>query len=258
MQRCQHLSLVLVLQALGPQVVSQLLIPHLEPFMSAVLIPAMSTAAEQDTSAAKPDQQQQQLSWQQQVQQQQQHEAWQVYDALVSAVGTAMYDLLIGYMRGRMPVQLVLPRPAGAQGSSWQQEYTQTLLTAKRQAAQHRQQQRGLVDGSGQQQQADGASEMTDSLAGSAAAAAQQQGTAGSKAGLRGPPALIRASGSRSGAAAAAGSSSSQVQPSVAEVLGQSWKEDSDVKATLGALLSLFGEDLLPCLPLPQLAAVSL
>jgi hypothetical protein len=47
-------------------------------------------------------------------------------------------------------------------------------------------------------------------------------------------------------------------QPSVAEVLGQSWREDSDVNATLGALLSLFGEDLLPCLPLPELAAVSL
>jgi hypothetical protein len=247
-------------QALGPQVVQQLLIPHLEPFMSAVLVPAMSAAAEQDISAATPaHHHQQQLSWQRQVQQQQQQEAWQVYGAFVSAVGPAVYDLLIGHMRGRMPAQLVLQRPAGAP-SSWQQEYTQTLLAVKRQAAQHRQQQRGLVDADGQQQQlqADCDTEMTNSLAGSSSAAAQQQGMAGSKAGLRGPPALMRGSGSHSGAAAATGSSHSEAQPSVAEVLGRSWKEDSDVNATLGALLSLFGEDLLPCLPLPQLAAVSL
>jgi hypothetical protein len=41
-------------------------------------------------------------------------------------------------------------------------------------------------------------------------------------------------------------------------VLGDSWREDSDVNATLGALLHLFGEDLLPSLPLAQLAAVSI
>jgi hypothetical protein len=171
------------------------------------------------------------VSLQRQLQQQQQEDAWWVYDALVSAVGGAMYDLLIGYMRGRMPVQLVLPRPGGGQpsgssSSNWQQEYTQILMAAKRQAAKHGQRQ--------QQQQPQ---------------RPQQQRAVGSKAGLQGPPALMRA---------AADSSADAGDSSLAEVLGQSWKEDSDVDATLGALLSLFGDDLLPNLPLPQLAAVSL
>lgn len=237
-----------VLQALGPQVVRQLLIPHLEPFMSTVLIPAMCDTPGQDADAAAAAgqgsslQQQHRVSLQRQLQQQQQEDAWWVYDALVSAVGGAMYDLLIGYMRGRLPVQLVLPRPGGgaaggSSSSNWQQEYTQILMAAKRQAAQHgRQQQQHLQPQVHRQ---------------------QQQRPEGSKAGLQGPPALMRAAGHQAAAAAADGSGGGG-DSSLAQVLGQSWKEDSDVNATLGALLSLFGDDLLPNLPLPQLAAVSL
>lgn len=248
------LVLLLLLQALGPQVVRQLLIPHLEPFMSAVLIPAMcDTPGQDDADAAAAAagqgsslQQQHRVSLQRQLQQQQQEDAWWVYDALVSAVGGAMYDLLIGYMRGRMPVQLVLPRPgAGAPGgssSTWQQEYTQILMAAKRQAAQH---------GRQQQQQHPGALQRQVHQ--------QQQRAVGSKAGLQGPPALMRAAaGHPATASAGDGRDGGGDSLSLAEVLGQSWKEDSDVNATLGALLSLFGDDLLPNLPLPQLAAVSL
>lgn len=240
------LVLLLLLQALGPQVVRQLLIPHLEPFMSAVLIPAMCDTPGQDADAAAAGQgsslqQQHRVSLQRQLQQQQQEDAWWVYDALVSAVGGAMYDLLIGYMRGRMPVQLVLPRPGarapGGSSSNWQHEYTQILMAAKRQAAQH---------GRQQQQQHPGALQPQ---------VHQQQRALGSKAGLQGPPALMRAAGHPAAAAAVDGGGDSL---SLAEVLGQSWKEDSDVNDTLGALLSLFGDDLLPNLPLPQLAAVSL
>jgi hypothetical protein len=247
--------------------------------MSAVLIPAMAATAEPDISAGSaqtaPQQQQQQQQHQQkqslrrQLQKQQQTDAWRVYDALVSAVGSAMYDLLIGQLRGRLPVQLVLPRPAGAVGSSrsWQAGYAQTLLAAKRQAAQRKQQQGGDRAGgaagtAGLQQEAQGMEGIQGAAADAAFArlqAQQQQQGAGVSA-LRGPPGLLRGQGPRTAAAAAAGgsSSSSLQEPSVAEVLGQSWKEDSDVNATLGALLELFGEDLLPCLPLPEVAAVTL
>jgi hypothetical protein len=233
----------------------------------------MAATAEPDIPAgsahAAPQQQQQSQSLQRQLQKQQQIEAWRVYDALVSAVGSAMYDLLIGQLRGQLPVQLVLPRPAGAVGSSrsWQADYTQTLLAAKRQAAQRKQQQgrdgaAGAAGMAGLQQGAQGMEGIQDAAADAAfarlQAQQQQQQNAGASA-LRGPSGLIRGQGPRTAAAAAAGgSSSSQEQPSVAEVLGQSWKEDSDVNATLGALLDLFGEDLLPCLPLPELAAVTL
>lgn len=245
--------------------------------MSAVLIPAMTAGTEPDiplgtANGTLPSQQQQQMqSLQRQLRQQAKAEAWQVYGALLSAVGSAMYDQVVGYMRGRLPVQLVLPRPGGAQGGSWQQQYTQTLLAARRRSAQQQQQQTGVQGAGGvkqdpqQQQQQEGQGAGSASGAGSSQASLQvhrqQQGAVGGRPGLKAPPALLRPG--RQGAAAAAGGGagmggSDTQQPSVAEVLGQSWREDSDVNATLGALLSLFGEDLLPCLPLPELAAVSL
>ncbi|WIA30920.1 hypothetical protein OEZ86_000972 [Tetradesmus obliquus] len=73
---------VVGLQALGPQVVRTLLIPHLEPFMSASLFPAMAdepAAAAADSDKPLPDgssstQEQQQKKLQEQ---QQRREAWQ-------------------------------------------------------------------------------------------------------------------------------------------------------------------------------------
>jgi len=273
MYPCCIASVCCCCQALGPQVVRTLLIPHLEPFMSAVLFPAMAATTQPDTPAGAADADpRQHHSSSAMRQQQQQHaaEAWRVYDALLSAVGGAVYDLLIGSMRGRLPVHLIFPRPASTGDTDWQAEYTRTLLAARRQAGPHREQQQGQqgqlpgkpgsggagTSGMQEQERQQGADKPSGQGDGAAGQAQQgQQGAAEGKRVLRGPPALIKGQGPHSaGSAAAAGSN----HPSVAEVLGQSWKEDSDVNATLGALLSLFGEDLLPSLPLPELAAVSL
>lgn len=266
-----RLSVCCCCQALGPQVVRTLLIPHLEPFMSAVLLPAMAATTQPDTPADAADadpRQHHSSSALRQQQQQQAAEAWRVYDALLSAVGGAVYDLLIGSMRGSLPVHLIFPRPASTQDTDWQAEYTRTLLAARRQAGPRREQQQGQLPrqpGSGgagssgmqEQQQQQGATKPSGQGDGAAVQAQQgQQGAADGRRALRGPPALIKGQGPRSAGSAAAAAGSNQ--PSVAEALGQSWKEDSDVNATLGALLSLFGEDLLPSLPLPELAAVSL
>lgn len=280
-------------QALGPQVVRTLLIPHLEPSMSTLICPAMTpaAAAPDATQQQQPpgflglhqhQQQQLQRRLQQRQRQQLQLEAWQVYDALVSAVGGAMYDLLVGQVSGQLPLQLVLARSAaqgdgsvGVGGGRWEQQYTRTLLAARRSAGgsgklkqQGQAQVRGpagaaapgATDAGMQQQQQQQTAGTGGTSAGDAIAPApgneQGQAAAGRSSNgrlLKGPPGVLAGA-----AAAAATGADGSSQQSVAEVLGRSWKEDSDVNATLGALLGLFGEDLLPCLPLPQLAAVSL
>jgi hypothetical protein len=283
---------VVGMQALGPQVVRTLLIPHLEPFMSAVLVPAMAAAgapaaatsagggsnasalavARRGSSdgggassarAAQQRQQQQQLL---------QADAWQVYGALVSAVGVAMYDLLMGQVGAQLPLHLLLPRSSGAAASDWQQQYTQALRAARQAAARrapatHSKQQQ-------QQQQHDGSVKQDGMDVDAAPQHTQQQRAFGRPqppGKLQGPVALRTAASWRAADANEHADQEQQQQQqqlehargepnaqAVAQVLGQSWREDSDVNVTLGVLLGLFGEDLLPCLPLPHLAAVSL
>jgi hypothetical protein len=298
------LLLLVYVQALGPQVVRTLLIPHLEPFMSSSLFPSMASepaAANSSSSAAskdaQPQQQQQQLlengsnaqeqqrkrtEQAQRQQQQQRAEAWQVYGALLSATGSAMYDRLIGQLQGDMPMHLLLARRSRPD-MDWDSGLSKALVAAK---------QSGAAQDKGQQQtrrSMDAAAAAADDDdgagadgAGATAAGATVNGViAGSRDAHDAAAAAAAAeSGGRAqqqqrqlrslvggGPAAAAARKRSisgvdqqqqQQQPSVAEVLGQSWKEDSDANATLGALLHLFGEDLLPSLPLAQLAAVSI
>jgi hypothetical protein len=301
--------LLLHMQALGPQVVRTLLIPHLEPFMSSSLFPAMAdepTAAAADSSSsskdAQPQQQQQNGSSSAQEQQrkrveqaqrqQQRSEAWQVYGALLSATGSAMYDLLIGQLQGEMPMHLLLARRS-RRDMDWDSSLSKALAAAKRpgvtqdEAQQQQARQKQVQEADGVDAAAAAGSGAAADGAGAAAAAAAVNGmiagsrgpndaAAAAEAGSKDQPQHVQprsllgggpaAAAARKRAAAGAGGSSSskggpgqqqqQQQPSIPEVLGESWKEDSDVNATLGALLHLFGEDLLPSLPLAQLAAV--
>ncbi|WIA11018.1 hypothetical protein OEZ85_011172 [Tetradesmus obliquus] len=297
---------VVGLQALGPQVVRTLLIPHLEPFMSASLFPAMAdepaaAAAAADSDKPLPDgssstqeqqqkqlqeQQQKELQEQQQKQlqeQQQRREAWQVYGALLSAAGSAMYDLLIGQLQGQLPMHLLLARRSRPDMEWESNPLCQQVLKAVRgpgvgqgvvQQGNGQQQQQQAVDGGGAAVDAaadgSGAGGVNGRIASTggqdaAAAAAgapssggqpQQQQQQQQRPLVGGGPAAAAAR--KRAAAGSSSCSQQQQQPSIAEVLGDAWKEDSDVNATLGALLHLFGEDLLASLPLPQLAAVSI
>jgi hypothetical protein len=200
-----------------------------------------------------------------------------VYGALLSAAGGAMYDRLIGQLQGELPMHLLLARRSRPDATEWESGLGKALLAVKQQQRPEQ----------GKEQQRNGQAADGDAAAAAAAAAgvagmgAVAAGVNGSIASVRGQDAAKAAAGGAAGsssrpqhlqsrsligggpAAAAARKGGSaqqqqqQQQPSVAEVLGDSWREDSDVNATLGALLHLFGEDLLPSLPLAQLAAVS-
>uniref|UniRef100_A0A383V8W2 TATA box binding protein associated factor (TAF) histone-like fold domain-containing protein n=1 Tax=Tetradesmus obliquus TaxID=3088 RepID=A0A383V8W2_TETOB len=273
---------VVGLQALGPQVVRTLLIPHLEPFMSSSLFPAMAdepaaAAAAADSDKPLPDgsssaQEQQQKQRQEQ---QQRREAWQVYGALLSAAGGAMYDLLIGQLQGQLPMHLLLARRSRPDMEWESTTLSQQVLKAVRgpgvgqgmvQQGKGQQQQQAVDGGAVDAAAADGggAGGVNGRIAGTGgqdAAAAGAQSISGQQQQLQTRQLVGGGPAAAAARKRAAGSSSSQQQeqqPSVAEVLGDAWKEDSDVNATLGALLHLFGEDLLASLPLPQLAAVSI
>eukprot|EP00775_Hariotina_reticulata_P010004 gene10004-10158_t len=205
--------------ALGPQVVRTLLVPHLEPFMSAHLFK----------------------------------------------------------LHSKLPLELVLARSGRmAAPGDWKADYTHTLLAVKQAARKQPGTQQDLqgntggsaangvvgADGSGddvmhdardveQDKQMEAAAPMNGiiAIAGSSPISKQKQSAGQSR--MKGAAGPTRLKGNLH-------RSSSAHQPTVAQVLGQSWREDSDVDATLGALLHLFGEDLLSCLPLAELSAVNL
>ncbi|KAF8068263.1 TAF6 [Scenedesmus sp. PABB004] len=254
-------------QALGPQVVRTLLVPHLEPFMSSTLLPAMAAGCEDDGGAPAGGAR---AAGAAAARAQARLEAWQVYGALLSASGGAMYDALIGQLAGQLSMPLLLARrsgggagarpadgggdgqPGGGGEWRWGDAYVQALQAARRSGAARRPAAgRGAAQEGQQPEPMDverpGGAELDAAAAAAAAAAASGAQPAAVRS-----RALVPASGG-AGARRPDGG-----QPGVAEVLGESWKDDSDTNATLGALLQLFGEDLLPCLPLAQLAAVTL
>lgn len=273
-------ALRLLPQALGPKVVRTLLLPHLEPFMSTCLFPAMATDTQQ--------QQQRQLTEgeQRQVQQQEaaaaaattdlqrrvdaaEHsirraEAWQVYGALLSSVGGAMYDRLLGQLHSQLPPHLLVShRPGGgasgsssrANGGGMTTSCAATVAEVARAAA------RGATAAAARAP-GNGAALAPMDLDAAAAAAASAAGNLGSSGSLSAGRRLH--GGAAAACAGGAGSPSTQLvtpaaSPSVVlAVLGDAWREESDVNATLGALLELFGEDLLPYLPLAEPASVTL
>jgi hypothetical protein len=278
-------ALRLLPQALGPQVVRTLLLPHLEPFMSTCLFSAMATDIEQ--------QQQQQLTEgeQRQVQQQEaaaaaaasttnlqrrldaaEHsirraEAWQVYGALLSSVGGAMYDRLLEQLHSQLPPHLLVShRPGGgasgsssrANGGGMTTSCAATVAEVARAAA------RGAAATAAAARAPGNGAALAPMDLDAAAAAAAASAAAG-KSGSSGPLSAARRLHGGAAAACAGGGGSPATQPaaraaspSVLSVLGDAWREDSDVNATLGALLELFGEDLLPYLPLAEVASVTL
>jgi hypothetical protein len=280
------LSLLLLLlltqsaQALGPQVVRTLLIPHLEPFMSARLFKAMGREPQPNAAEAATDGSNRTSNVAAISVQHQQRDAWQLYGVLLSATGAAMYDLLITQMHSKLPLELVLARSGKmAAPGDWEAEYTQTLLAVKQASRRQLVSKQDMQGNSGRS--AAGAAGRADGPAdglqdgmdvdedkqteAAVRAVAPMNGVVAvdgsSPVSNQEPLRELDRASRAAGAARLKGNrhlSTSAHQATVAQILGQSWKEDSDVNATLGALLHLFGEDLLSCLPLAELSAVNM
>jgi hypothetical protein len=244
------------------------LLPHLEPFVSHTLLPALGDAAgpaaapADDAGAAAAAAAERELR---------RREARRLFGALAEAAGAAMYDRLIGLLADRLPEHIVLrrgPQPGGGQG--WDELDRQAALMAKarvlvrqrpirvrlevdqQQQQQHQQQQ--------QQQQGRPVALVIEEVGLQSVADVLRRDAEGGGGGdleallRRQAPPPARHQQPRGGAGrAAAGGRAAAPQLSVAEVLADAWQEDSDVNAQLGALVHLFGEALLAQLPLGEL-----
>jgi hypothetical protein len=260
-------------------------------------------------------------------QQLKQAQAWQLFGALLEAVGSAMYSQVMGRVRDALPLDMLMRREA-RKAADWddveralaaqvaadkaatavleaRQRPLKVLLVAVPLEHQPRfpgrlvvLQIKEQVDSSKKALQA--AKQRAQEAAASIAATRrawrqhQQQGAGGSTtadglatAGSEGPTAMdidgLPAAGANghmpvaskpvgssskqtkaaakaeAGAAAAGGGEAGDLGlPQLSAVLAESWKEDSDVGATLDALSHVFGERLLPFMPLFHLPSCNL
>ncbi|KAI8476880.1 MAG: TATA box binding protein associated factor-domain-containing protein [Monoraphidium minutum] len=101
------------LQALGPRTVRTALLPHLEPFVSTVLLPALNGGgadggsdggADGGGAAAELELRR--------------REARRLFGALAAAAGAAMYDRIIGLLADRLPQAAVLRNAPAAGGKA--------------------------------------------------------------------------------------------------------------------------------------------
>lgn len=327
---------VVGLAALGPAVVSNLLLPCLEPQLTKTLLPALATPApsgresglaapmEEDGPAAQAARQQR--AQQQEAQQLRQTQAWQLFGALLEAVGGAMYSQVMGRVKDALPLDMLMRRK-GRKAADWDdieralaaQVAADKAATAVLEARQRPLEVRLVVVPPEHQHRFPGrqvvlrivdqvksskaallaakhrAQEAAASLAATRRAWQQRQqlgrngsstGDAGAAAGNQGPtdmdvdgppaaganghvPRAAKPAGSSSkpaagakaeagGGAAAGGEAGDLGLPQLSAVLAESWKDDSDVGATLDALSHVFGERLLPYMPLFQLPSCNL